>query len=239
VRIAHLHSNQSNELNTYFGNYTIYRQGEKHELRNYKLIPIKLHELALKFDIKQKPHPPKLKYLLEEESIASIYANRNILFGATATKNYYDTCGVLLDEAKIDADATGEQPKAFAALHGLCNWVNDYVFRNKDEHCGIVQNILSNKELHDSIHSIVTGKSIVSPSYSSSGSNSNMNEEVYQIAKDTWVTLANKYCNTKHAEEVILYKSRGAHVVKIEYLADKSTDYLREAGGSMAHMYFY
>ena len=51
--------------------------------------------------------------------------------------------------------------------------------------------------------------------------------------------LARKYCETIHAQEVILYKSRGAETINIEYLADKSEDYLADAGGSMAHMYFF
>ena len=75
--------------------------------------------------------------------IASINANRNVLFGARLhhargidpssvmddgddyITNYLAACGSLLDVAKIDASINGQQVQALATLNGLCSWVSE------------------------------------------------------------------------------------------------------------------
>lgn len=66
--------------------------------------------------------------------IASINANKNILFGAQLhtkqskedeeyIRDYFAACEPLLDLAKEDASINGQQVQALATLKGLCSWV--------------------------------------------------------------------------------------------------------------------
>jgi hypothetical protein len=64
----------------------------------------------------------------------------------------------------------------------------------------------------------------------------------YRDGKDAWIALAWEYCqlasNRKGLEEVQLYRSRDGEVTTIEHLAHTEPEYLKEAGGAMARMFF-
>ncbi len=74
--------------------------------------------------------------------IASINANKNMLFGAQLhTKHvngidenyiadYFAACEPLLDLAKEDASINGQQVQALATLKGLCSWVKECLDRD-------------------------------------------------------------------------------------------------------------
>ena len=70
--------------------------------------------------------------------IASINANKNILFGAQLHTNqsgdyiadYFAACEPLLDIAKEDASINGQQVQALAALNGLSSWVTECLERD-------------------------------------------------------------------------------------------------------------
>lgn len=74
--------------------------------------------------------------------IASISANKNMLFGAQLhTKqaigtdedyiaDYFAACEPLLDLAKEDASVNGQQVQALATLKGLCSWVKECLDRD-------------------------------------------------------------------------------------------------------------
>mmetsp|Transcript_1208 Transcript_1208/g.2008 ORF Transcript_1208/g.2008 Transcript_1208/m.2008 type:complete len:339 (+) Transcript_1208:73-1089(+) len=73
--------------------------------------------------------------------IASINANKNILFGAQLhaqqsgsdedyIADYFAACEPLLDIAKEDASINGQQVQALAALNGLCSWVTECLDRD-------------------------------------------------------------------------------------------------------------
>ena len=77
----------------------------------------------------------------------------------------------------------------------------------------------------------------------------------YRDGQRGWEALAREYTNLVGAghesagldlsyvgrrglEEVALYRSREAEVSRIEHLAHTAPEYLREAGGAMARMFF-
>ena len=70
--------------------------------------------------------------------IASINANKNILFGAQLhvkqsgdyIADYFAACEPLLDIAKEDASINGQQVQALAALNGLSSWVTECLERD-------------------------------------------------------------------------------------------------------------
>ena len=61
------------------------------------------------------------------EVLATIAANKSIIFGASCRPDLriQDVCPPLLERALEDSGADGEQPRAMAALYGLCDWVKD------------------------------------------------------------------------------------------------------------------
>ena len=97
-----------------------------HGIRRYLLIP--------RTD-RNTYHDFKLIPPAEENVIASLNANRNILFGAQLNvtndekenndyvHQYLAACGSLLDIAKEDASINGQQVQALSTLNGLCSWV--------------------------------------------------------------------------------------------------------------------
>ena len=78
--------------------------------------------------------------------IASLNANKNVLFGAQLhirpssttssdvddeyISQYLSVCGSLLDVAKEDASINGQQVQALATLNGLCLWVKECLDRD-------------------------------------------------------------------------------------------------------------
>ena len=81
---------------------------------------------------------------VQREVIASINANKNVMFGLQLHSNqatlvrstnvnfteFLNTCGPLLDMAKEDASINGQQPQALCTLHGLCSWVRECINKN-------------------------------------------------------------------------------------------------------------
>jgi hypothetical protein len=52
------------------------------------------------------------------------------------------------------------------------------------------------------------------------------------------LTLDASYVTRRGLEEVTLYKSRDGEITAIEHLAHTQPEYLREAGGAMARVFF-
>jgi len=102
------------------------REGDNpYGIRRYLLLPRDNHD-----DSTQKP-----------TIIASINANKNILFGAQLHMKQYDSdgdyivdyfaaCEPLLDLAKEDASTNGQQVQALATLKGLSSWVKECLDRD-------------------------------------------------------------------------------------------------------------
>ena len=69
-----------------------------------------------------------------------------------------------------------------------------------------------------------------------------LSREYTQLAtttnSDTAVTLDSSYVGRVGLEELVLYKSRNGEVTKIEHLAHTTPEYLKEAGGAMARLFF-
>lgn len=92
------------------------------------------------------------------EVIASINANKNVIFGLQLHRQqvntddsstnvnfteFLNTCGPLLDMAKEDASINGQQPQALCTLHGLCLWIRECL--NNDGEGSKVMGVLMNK----------------------------------------------------------------------------------------------
>jgi len=58
------------------------------------------------------------------------------------------------------------------------------------------------------------------------------------LATTDAVTLDASFVGRKGLEEMALYKSRDGEITKIEHLAHTQPEYLREAGGAMARLFF-
>lgn len=178
------------------------------------------------------------------QAVASLRAHRNILFGArllgsTAQKRALsEVCGPLLDAALEDAGVEGDQPQAMATLHGLCDWVTECL--EDDDKNGnptsskALQKIKSeyNDDLlaYHAIRAMATG--IPREGHSVVG------QGTFRDGEQGWEALAQEFMEQKLAEEVELYRSRGATVVAVEHLADTKPEYLRSAGGAMARLFF-
>ncbi|KAL7532719.1 hypothetical protein ACHAWF_004223 [Thalassiosira exigua] len=78
-----------------------------------------------------------------DQIVASLNANRNMLFGARLhleadassdggdhLSKYLAACGPLLDIAREDSGRQGEQIQALATLNGLCSWVAERLERD-------------------------------------------------------------------------------------------------------------
>ena len=229
---------------------------EPHPDATAKTIQYILLPTTIPFDLQIYHNDIEMKKTIQKEIIASIYAHRNILFGASMKKEgdesrnrLIPTCGPLLDRAISHAEKEGEQVQAISTLHGLCDWVANLVqdyekkkgqnMSNINLESEIVQTILKDSVTFHAVKAIATntprqGHSVVG-------------QGTYSDAKDAWMKLAKLYADQilhKKDEHVImdhelsLYKSRGAESVAVEYLADTSTSYLKSAGGSMLRMYF-
>jgi len=128
--------------------FAIYRQlkegpDEVYGVRRYMLLP--------RSSIDNDENEVDDENYVPKNVIASLNANRNVLFGAqlhinsaSSTLNqeegrsnntkddideyinkYLAACGSLLDIAKEDASINGQQVQALATLNGLCSWVNE------------------------------------------------------------------------------------------------------------------
>ena len=110
------------------------REGDPYGVRRYLLFPRGV-------DVGYTEELPPAETL-----VASLNANRNVLFGARLhihrpalsdedegggeadaryRTDYLSACGPLLDLAKEDSATNGQQVQALARLGGLCSWVSD------------------------------------------------------------------------------------------------------------------
>ena len=112
-----------------FAIYRDLKEIDAYGIRRYLLIP-RNDEADMLYDIDENYSPNNI--------IASLNANRNVLFGAQLhinddsssddeeyASNYLAACGSLLDIAKEDASINGQQVQALATLNGLCSWVKE------------------------------------------------------------------------------------------------------------------
>ncbi|CAB9510891.1 expressed unknown protein [Seminavis robusta] len=187
--------------------------------------------------------------------VATLRAHRNMIFGAQLLgeivaekkKSLSEVCLPLLDVALEDASKEAEQPQAMATLHGLCDWVAAQCHDDDDNDDEAVSSSSDNKNASEILHqlkiqsndellayhavrAIATG--IPRPGHSVVG------QGTFRDGQAAWEALANEFIDKKLADEVELYKTRGATVVAIEHLADTKPDYLKSAGGAMARLFF-
>jgi len=110
----------------------------------------------------------------------------------------------------------------------------------------ILKNESERIQLLDAVRAIATGEP--RPGHSVVGVGT------YRDGKTGWVALAREYSQLatnaeamsldasyvgrRGLEEMALYTSRGGEVTKIEHLAHTQPEYLREAGGAMARLFF-
>ncbi|KAL7465171.1 hypothetical protein ACHAXS_005501 [Conticribra weissflogii] len=147
--------------------------------------------------------------MLRKLAIASIHANKNILFGAklhvpsktdrehsdgngddpydSYASDYLAACGPLLDIAKEDASINGQQPQALAALNGLCSWVTGCLEKN-GEGSDVVTNLM-----HGNQHNYLLDHYSSTPSPVCSGRENETNEN----ASDSHKTKPNKNPRSK------------------------------------------
>ena len=224
----------------------------------YILLPsnIPFDNYVYKTDVKARKE-------ISKEIIGSVYIHRNILFGATFNKQSFndddddddndngkkegsalwtmtDVCGPLVDSAIQIAEQEGEQMQAVATLHGLSDWIIQLIQQTENQTTNESSTAFSNLLLqqqqqqdsivYEAVKAIATG--IPRPGHSVVG------QGTYRDAKEGWISLAREYADKTQTGEVGLYKSRGAEIVSVEYLADTSEKYLKAAGGSMVRMYF-
>ena len=186
------------------------------------------------------------------KTLASLRAHRNILFGAQLQpsmmpgskssskhqqRSLTEVCGPLLDAALEDAGVEGDQPQAMATLHGLCDWVAHCLEHNDDDDTTTpkskaLHQIKTEDDLltYHAIRAMATG--IPREGHSVVG------QGTYRDGEQGWDALAQEFIDLKLADEVELYKSRGATVVGIEHLADTKPAYLSSAGGAMVRLFF-
>lgn len=220
------------------GTTTIHMIGQPYEgTRTYLLLPIDIGLTSSSSD-----DLSTLKKLLHQHQIATIYAHRSILFGAKVsdpTKYSLSVAAPLVRRARLDGSEHGEQVQAISTLNGLSRWVaasvksveveghdggddgGSLVLRELKESCPVV---------YEACKAMATG--VPRPGHSVVG------EGTYRDGQEGWERLAKEYCNLGLAEEVELYRSEGGEVVGMEYLAERSEVYLKEAAGTMARMYF-
>mmetsp|Transcript_24013 Transcript_24013/g.37010 ORF Transcript_24013/g.37010 Transcript_24013/m.37010 type:complete len:261 (+) Transcript_24013:27-809(+) len=178
-----------------------------------------------------------------EAVIASLRGNGNMLWGAKSsrTKELAKVCTPLVERALKDIEKYGEQAQAVAAMPGLCDWVCESYFTNKDS-TAVLENFLKEEadgNIKDMDKLIGAVKAIATnqprPGHSVVG------QGTFRDAEAGWQALARDFAiraGKVGAHECELYGKSGAMFVGIQYLADTSPAYLRSAGGSMASFIF-
>ena len=228
----------------------IHTQGERYGSREYMLLPstIPVDDLDAK--------DPEVSALISKYRIASIRANRNVLFGAkcfasiggsggdsnSSSASLVKACTPLVKTALTDAGCNGEQPQALASLNGLCAWVGSCLANNgkgSKELESIVNQMDGGSEeanvLFESCKAIATGNP--RPGHRVLGAGT------YRDGQTLWEKLAREYAEggggpDMMASEVELYRANGMEIVDIEHLADTSTQYLKSAGGAMVRLFY-
>lgn len=178
--------------------------------------------------------PPKVTLdqaqLDQSVVLASLYAHKNIIFGARILNPTFEkdgmvnVCSPLLQAALDDASLVGEQPQAMSALKGLCKFVVDCLHSNDN----ILQKL--DETSLQACKAIATGVPRLGHSVVGLGT--------FRDGQGGWDILAREYVDRNLCPEANLYKSFDGQVIAIEHLADKSPSYIREAGGAMCRIFF-
>ena len=232
----------------------IHTQGERYGSREYMLLPstIPVDDLD--------DNDPEVSALIRKYRIASLRANRNVLFGAkcfasiggstgisggedsnSSSENLVKACTPLVKTALNDAGSNGEQPQALASLDGLCAWVESCLANNGKggkELESIVNQMEEGREdakLFEACKAIATGKP--RPGHRVLGAGT------YRDGQPLWEKLAQEYAAgggvpDMMASEVELYRANGMEIVAVEHLADTSAQYLKSAGGAMVRLFY-
>ena len=228
----------------------IHTQGELYGSREYMLLPstIPVDDLDA--------NDPEVSGLIRKYRIASLRANRNVLFGAKcfarsiggsedsniSSESLVKACTPLVKAALNDAGSNGEQPQALASLDGLCTWVESCLAANgkgsKELESIVLQMDGGNEDakvLYEACKAIATGKP--RPGHRVLGAGT------YRDGQPLWEKLAREYAEggggpDMMAAEVELYRANGMEIVAIEHLADTSTQYLKSAGGAMVRLFY-
>jgi hypothetical protein len=200
--------------------------------REYVLLPphVTLYDLeASTSSPNEQNGPGNLK-------LASLFAHRNIVFGANVVNaensrhrlTIREACPVLLETALNDASADGEQPQAVSTLYGLCAWVVD----------GLEGRVVSRaleklREDDTSFHAVqAMATGVPRPGHSVVG------QGTYRDGQAGWEELAKEFVQTAPSDECLLYLNHQAQLVGIEHMASTKVDYLQSAGGAMARFFF-
>eukprot|EP00977_Amphora_coffeiformis_P000312 scaffold84_cov163-Amphora_coffeaeformis.AAC.6 len=170
--------------------------------------------------------------------LASLRANRNILFGAKIVnaelKSKYslvDLCPALVEAAVHDAGLNGEQPQALATLHGLCAYIEEEIQKTNDKDTNPLWKDISDMEM-EAVRAIATG--VPRPGHSVVGVGT-FHGAYYSDGEAAWGRLAKHFVEKAGgSEESQLYVAQGGQLVLIDHLAATQPDYLAAAGGAMA-----
>ena len=214
----HPHRIIAQSLSSLVSDAVVHRRGDPdYGTREYLLLPANATLEQVKID-------PRL-------SIASLFAYKNIIFGARVQQfnpslsfDILEACKPLLEAALIDAGDVGEQPQAMASLAGLCQFVQTCV--EKDD---IILKGIDDISL-EACKAIASG--VPRPGHSVVGAGT------FRDGQAGWDVLAREFIKRNLAQEVNLYKSLGGELVGIEHLADKSDAYIKTAGGAMCRLFF-
>jgi len=200
-------------------NYIVRRRGEEgYGSREYLLVP----RDTTKDQVQQDP----------SLIVASLWAHRNILFGARTTVNGFtlqDIGQPLVEQAVHDAGENGEQPQAIASLAGLCDWVKTSLQTPGD--CKALEELKSTSPIgFAAVQAMATG--IPRSGHSVVGVGT------YRDGEEGWKAIATEYVTRGLSDEASLYLQHGGRLVTIEHLADQNPHYLASAGGAMARLFF-
>jgi len=221
------------------GKYRLHVIGNKpFRPREYYLLP-----LNVKLPKGKNPEDVTVaeRTIINKYKIASLFSHRTVLLGANCSKEYslLKTCGPLVDRAIKELEIQGDQVQAWAALDGLCDWVANSLEKN-GEGSEVISRLLeqhangtgdeNETDVMEAIRSIATG--IPRPGHAVVG------EGTFRDGEKAWIELSKEFGETGLAEEVELYRSRGAEIAEVMHLADRSPSYLKRAGGAMLRMFF-
>jgi hypothetical protein len=210
----HRHHHRVECFSTLLSDAVVHKRGDPgYGSREYLLLPANA-------TLEQVKVEPKV-------SIASLFAHKNIIFGARVHHSSFEivpACTPLLQAALQDAAIVGEQPQAMASLTGLSRFVRSCF--DQDE---IILKEMDVVTL-EACKAMATG--IPRPGHSVVGVGT------YRDGQIGWEIFAREFVKRNLSQEANLYKSKGAEVVGIEHLADKSEAYLKAAGGAMCRLFF-
>ena len=170
--------------------------------------------------------------------LASVFVKRNIIFGSRIHQpglSLVKTCSPLVNQALNIASEYGDQPQALASLYGLSNWVCSclkYADENKtvENPSKVISKLLDSHNNHESriILEAVTAIATQTPRQGQT----TIGVGTYRDGRPGWEALAKEFATSFNDDgEPSLYSSYGGEIVQVEYLADTSPVYLKEAGG--------